>query len=210
LGIEQGSQDDPDDFAAARLALRKAIAHFDEGAVSRDECGRFAEGKPQFEKLSLGKAEKWLVDAARDAGLDIGGFEHEITNEFVNHVINHHGNAKTEAARGLVAIGTEDFLRIPDVIRSPDFAIIGARRRGGDFMIYAKEMEDGTTLYLEEVLSGRNNRTLRGKTMYKFAGIPDVETMVSIITNRDKTDISKAKMIVGTGSQPGDKAVETI
>jgi len=165
-------------------------------------------GKNGLKKTHLGKAEKWLVDEARKVGLDIEGFEHEITNEFVNHVRKNHGNEKTEAARGTVAIKEADFGKIAEIVMEPDFVIVGARRKNEDFMIYVKGMENGTVLYFEEVLRGRTNRSLRGKTMYKLKGNVSRESIINIVTNKGKTDISKAKIAVGTGGQSRGGAVK--
>jgi hypothetical protein len=65
----------------------------------------------KLQKIPMGKVEKWLVDEAKEVGLDINGFEHEITNEFVTHVMNNHGNEKTEKNRGQIAIKQDDFIR---------------------------------------------------------------------------------------------------
>ena len=35
-----------------------------------------------FKKISIGKADEWLVKYAKNAGLDIKNFEHEITSDF--------------------------------------------------------------------------------------------------------------------------------
>jgi hypothetical protein len=42
------------------------------------------ENKP-FEKESIGKAAKWLVNNAKEIGIDIKGFEHEVTNYFIEN-----------------------------------------------------------------------------------------------------------------------------
>jgi len=159
----------------------------------------------RIEKISMGRVEKWLVDEARTVGLDIEGFEHEITNEFVNHVMNRHGNAKSEAAYGQVAIKQDDFGKIPELVREPDFLLIGAKRNGKDILVYAKKMLDGTTLYLEEILRGKKNQTLRGKTMYKRKGdINEINLEVAVRQN-GKTDLSKAKIISrGGGHSPSE------
>jgi len=153
----------------------------------------------KFEKQRIGTVSKWLVDEAKKAGLDIDGFEHEITNEFANHVLNRHGNENGEASKGMIAIKEADFGDIPEIVKAPDYVIIGARRKNEDFVIYAKKTESGTMLYFEEVLRGRGNRTLRGKTMYKRKGDLDKETFISIVTNRDRTDVSSARIVRGAG-----------
>jgi len=159
----------------------------------------------RLKKTSLGKVEKWLAGEARKVGLDIDGFEHEITNEFVNHVTNRHGNAKSEAAYGQVAIMKSDFDKIPELVRKPDFLVVGATRNDKDILVYARKMLDGTTLYIEEVLSGKNNRTLRGKTMYKRKGDISEKNLEIVIKQNGKTDLSNAKIISrGGGHSPSE------
>ena len=84
-------------------------------------------------------------------------------------------------------------------MKRPDYAIVGAKRNNRYIIIYAKKMNDGTTLYFEEVLSGRNNHTLRGKTMYKRKDDIGKETALSVVTSRYKTDVSGAKIVAGAG-----------
>jgi len=138
--------------------------------------------------------------------LNIDGFEHEITSEFVAHTIKKHGNEKIEMSRGQIAVKESDFDKIPEIVKNPNIAIIGAKRNSKDMVIYAKEIQDGTTLYFEEVLSGNKNKTLRGKTMYKRQGGIEKEKLINIITNREKTNVSKAKIIVGAGGYSGVEA----
>jgi hypothetical protein len=135
--------------------------------------------------------------------LDIAGFEHEITDEFVAHTLKNHGNEKIEKTRGQVALKESDFGNIPDIVKKPDIAIVGAKRNNKDMVVYAKKMRDGTTLYFEEVLGGRKNKTLRSKTMFKRKDGLDREKLINVVTNKEKTDISKAKIVLGSGSQPG-------
>ena len=71
----------------------------------------------KIEKASIGKAEKWLVDAAKNVGLDIDGFDHEITNEFINHVMKRHSNETTEKGSGQVVVKKDDFDKIPALFR---------------------------------------------------------------------------------------------
>jgi len=155
--------------------------------------------KRQFGKTTLGKAEKWLVEAAKKAGLDIGDFEHETTNDFVSHVMNRHGNEAIESARSQVAIKSMDFGRIPEIVMDPDYVMVGARRKNEDIVIYAKKMEDGTAFYIEEILRGNHNRTLRGKTMYKRKGNIDEKMFETLAGQNGKTDLTKAKIVVGRG-----------
>jgi hypothetical protein len=162
----------------------------------------------KLQKIPMGKVEKWLVDEAKEVGLDIDGFKHEITNEFVTHVMNNHGDEKKEKSRGQIAIKQDDFNKIPDILRKPDITIVGAKRKNENIIIHAKKMEDGTTVYLEEVLTGRTNRTLRGKTMYKRKGDVDEESLKSVVTMNEKTDLSGAKIVIGGGGHSPSGAVK--
>jgi len=85
--------------------------------------------------------------------------------------------------------------------------MVGAKRNGKCIVIYAKKTNGDTLLYFEEVLSGRNNRTLHGKTMYKRKGDIGKEAVLNVVTSRYKTDVSGAKIVVGAGGQTSDEAV---
>jgi len=161
-----------------------------------------------LEKVSLGSAEKWLVDEAKKVGLDIDGFEHEITNEFMRHVMKKHGNEKAEAFRGQIAVKQDDFGKIPEIIRDPDFAIVGVKTAGRDMIAYAKKMPDGATLYLEEVLSGKRNKALRGKTMFKHKSALNEGGFYRMISNGNGVDMSNAKVLaMGRRRQSGSPTI---
>jgi hypothetical protein len=142
--------------------------------------------------------------------LDIAGFEHEITDEFVAHAIKNHGNEKIEKTRGQIAVKEDDFRRIPEIIKSPDYVIVGGKyitgkSKGKDFFAYAKKLDDDTTHYFEEVLDGKKNRSLRGKTLYKQKGTTDEQKFFNIVSNNKTVNLSKAKTIslTATGGYPG-------
>jgi len=147
----------------------------------------------------MGKVENWLVEDAKKTGLNIEGFEHEITRKFMTHVLDEHGDTKKEAARGQIAINVKDFEKILDIIQSPDYVLFGGKytkgdTKGNDFIVYAKEMTDGTTLYYEAVLPGKRNKKLRGKTMYKRKNIMDKQKFLNIVSNTDGVDVSNAEI----------------
>jgi hypothetical protein len=97
---------------------------------------RGQENLNQLKKWSLGKAAKWLVDHAKEIGIDIDSFEHEITDYFKSHVIKNHGNPEKEKARGQIAINKNDFEKIADIVGNPNLAMIGAKRDGKDVFYY--------------------------------------------------------------------------
>jgi hypothetical protein len=152
--------------------------------------------RPQerLEKIKIGKVEPWIVQNAKDVGLNIEGYEHEISNYFIRHVLKNHGDEKKEAARGNMPIRDEDFGGIPAIIKKPDYTIFGTKRNDEDRIIYVKNLPDGTMFYLEEILTGKSNRTLRGNTMYKTKKILDEKGIIANIGMNGKTDLSKIKI----------------
>jgi hypothetical protein len=147
-----------------------------------------------LEKVTIGKVESWIVQNASEVGLNIEGYEHEISNYFIRHVLKNHGNEKKEAARGNLPIHGDDFDRIPSIIKEPDYAIFGAKRNKEDRIIYAKNLEDGTMFYFEEILTGKSNKSLRGRTMYKTRKILNLDGVLANIQMNRKTDLSEIKI----------------
>jgi hypothetical protein len=111
-----------------------------------------------FEVTVLGGPEPWLVEAAASIGLDLSGLTHEITTYFVNHGIKRHGNAETEKAQGQVAVTAADIERIPDIVKSPDCAVIGIKRHKETLIAYSRRFDDGTAIYYEEVLNSKKKQ----------------------------------------------------
>jgi hypothetical protein len=108
----------------------------------------------------IGKPEKWLIEAAWGIGLDFSKLTHETTDELIRHSMKRHGDPKVH---GAAAIVLSDFERIPDIIKRPDHAVIGALRKGSLLNAYVKIYEGATFLYFEDVLQSRRNKALRGK-----------------------------------------------
>jgi hypothetical protein len=147
-----------------------------------------------LEKVTIGKVEPWVVQNASEVGLKIEGYEHEISNYFIRHVLKTHGDEKKETARGNMPIHGDDFDRIPSIIKNPDYAVFGAKRNKEDRIIYAKNLEDGTMLYFEEVLTGKSNKSLRGRTMYKTKKTLNFNGILANIQMNRKTDLSEIKI----------------
>jgi len=162
------------------------------------------ERNKHLKKWNIGKTAQWLVDHAREAGIDIVGFEHKITNFFKNHVLKEHGNLEKEKSKGQIAINEDDFEKISDIVENPDHAMIGAKREGKDVLYYVKKMDDGTILYVENIINDKNNKELLGKTMFKREKNVTKDKFKNIVSMNNRTDISKAKIVnpVGTGGDP--------
>ena len=170
---------------------------------SKEEYNEYLNGQnekeKEFSKITIGKTEKWLVDSIKKIGLNIEEFSHETTSHFRNHVLDRHGDEVKEAKLGQIAIKKEDFDKISEIIKSPDYVIIGGKYKEGefkgrDFIAYAKKMKDGTMLYYEVVL-GKKKKTIRGKTMYKHKDDIDEQKFLNIVKSGDKIDSSNLKII---------------
>jgi len=159
-----------------------------------------------FEKNIIGRPGQWLVTAAEAAGLDITGLSHEVTIDFIRHGIKRHGNAEKEKAQGQSPVTLADIDRIPDIVKSPDCAIINIKRNKETLIAYSKKFKDSTVIYYEEVLNSKRNKALRSKTIYKKMGTVNNGTFLRIVSNNAHTDISKIKMVVGAGGNPGREA----
>lgn len=160
----------------------------------------------QLETTPIGPPARWLIEAAADIGIDIAGFAHETTNYFRNHSLKRHGNEKAEQALGQLPVTAADFARLPDIVSSPDCAILGIKRHEEILIAYAKKMGDWTAVYYEEVLNSRKNTALRSKTLFKKKGTVTTEKFINIIANNAHTDLSGVKIVVGAGGHPGGEA----
>jgi len=160
------------------------------------------EKNNRFEKWSIGEAAKWLIDNAKEAGINLDGFVHEVTNYFIHHVKKEHGNPDKEKTRGQIAVTEDDFLKISEIINNPDYAMIGVKRNNQNILYYIKRMNDGTTLYVEEVID--KNKSLRSRTMFKRKNDVDREKFINIVSMNKNTDTSKSRIVspLGTGSNP--------
>ena len=145
-----------------------------------------------LEVKKMGKPEKWLIEAATDIGLDYSRLTHETTNDLIDHSIKRHGDRRFH---GSATITLADFERIPDIIKAPDYAAIGTIRKKTLINAYAKIDNGITYLYFDVVLTGRKNKALRGKTLYKITRALSFEEVLKKVTRNGKTDISKAKVL---------------
>jgi len=152
-----------------------------------------------FNKTVLTKPQKWLIEAAADIGLDYSELSHEVTKQFLDHIIKRHN-------QGNLAIVEKDYQKLPGIVKAPDMAIIGATRGKKVFNAYAKRIDEETYLYFDEVLYSNRNKALRGSTFYKIKKRLDMDNLIKIITMNGKSDISKAKKFIAAGGHPGREA----
>ena len=159
-----------------------------------------------FNKTVIGKPEKWLIEAAAEAGLDYSKLSHETTNDLIIHSFKRHGDRNTH---GEATITDADFDHILDIVKNPEYAVIGAIRKQALINAYAKHINGMTYMYFEDVLISRKNKALRGVTLYKITRLLPFEVFFNNVTRNKKTDVSKAavyeakKNVQTAGGNPG-------
>lgn len=96
-------------------------------------------------------------------GLDLNGYQHEITSHEVKHALKQHGG-DSERLRGQIPITREDFSLLPEITRPENIVGVEKGKRKQDIILYEKRV-NGHILAVEEVLVGR--QTLRFLSMRK-------------------------------------------
>ena len=62
-------------------------------------------------------------------------------------------------------------------------------------LFYSKKIDDGSTIYIEDILNSKKNKALRSKTLFKKKNDVDEKTLLEIASGNVKTDISKIKTV---------------
>lgn len=145
-------------------------------------------------RAMLGETSDWLVEAARDAGLDLAGFQHVIDAPGVRHVVKNHGDAVKETARGQVAVTDEDFRALPALLAAPDRIAFGAKdKTGKDLILTAKAQADGSTLVIEQVRTGKKHLALW--SMWRVPGTIDDARLGKLADPNVRNDAGALKIV---------------
>ncbi len=145
--------------------------------------------------ISFGdKVQDWIVNLAKEVGLNISGFRYRIDKGFENHTIKEHGNKKSEESRGQNAVTQKDLEKINYVIDNPDFAVAGIKHNGEDSIILIKNDSNGGSILVEEILKGEKNRALNSKTYWIMKNPVQKKMITNILKNNGRYDVSKIKI----------------
>lgn len=135
-----------------------------------DLVSRVRADKTLKESIDIIPVAPEAVAEAAAHGLDIEGYTHSIDSSAVNHVINRHGDAKTEANRGQIGITDSDFSAIADVANNPDAVVYGTKAPNGrEQVVSIKRLGDGTLMVLEDQRTGKNKLALTSMRRYPAA-----------------------------------------
>jgi hypothetical protein len=109
-------------------------------------------------KVSLFPAQPKIIEAAKQNGIDVSGYLHEVDNYAIKHSLNDHANDPMPLTKN-------DLSLIPDILKNADKVEYSKKNKQGlDSFLYTKKY-NGATYYVEEVRTG--TKTLNLKTMYK-------------------------------------------
>ena len=126
--------------------------------------------KSNVDRAYLGKVPDRVVRQVQaDTGLDIRGFGVMMNGNDVRHILQSHGDAATEAARGQAAVTAEDVARIPEVLSSPDRIYLSEQldAKGRKALVFEKKIGD-EYITIQGVSNGKN--VLQTDTLYKTKG----------------------------------------
>lgn len=172
------------------------------------------------EKINVGGISTKLQKDAQANGIDLSEYIHELDVSGTRHAFKNHGDNKSEAARGQIAISDEDFENIPNIVNDYDSVEFGeADKKSTPLIKYRKNFNDGTTYYVEEIRTKHNKLTI--KTMYKtkkasnsgiFAEINPQRSVYTsnIIISSNSTDFNPIDFIndLDKGGQMDEKLKE--
>ena len=100
--------------------------------------------------------------------LNLAGYSHILDNFGILHTFKKHGDIKSEALRGQIAIETYDFAQIPIIISDADEISSGEKNNKGNILIkYTKAIDGIKYFYVAEIRTGRKEIVIQ--TFYKRA-----------------------------------------
>ena len=130
-------------------------------------------------KKVLSAASNRLIADLKDKGVDISPeYNHTIDNNAINHALNRHPSDK-EKEQGQIPLTEKDIENVNDVIDNYDEIKTEKNSRGQDIIIYKKRYTDGTTLYVEEVRTGRKELAMASMRKQRSRKLTDADDLKS-------------------------------
>jgi hypothetical protein len=176
-----------------------------------EEVIKLSEENGTFkDKFAWGKVKDYfLIEQANKNNLNIDeNYEHDIDASAIKHIHKRHGSQDKEAKRGQIAIDDNDIKAIPYIVNNYDYLIFGAKnKQDRDAIIYAKNL-DGTTVYVEEVRTGK--KTLSANTMWKFKNAISPKSLSANIGEHLQTANSDSLKIIPNPNLKVNKIPPTV
>ena len=160
-----------------------------------DLVRRVRADKGLREQVDLMPVADVAVAEAAEHGLDIAGYTHMLDSSAVNHVLNNHGNAASEAARGQIGITDSDFTAIINALENPDRVIYGSQNNARKEQIaYVSKLNDGSLLVLQEQRVGKHKLALM--SMRKYPATVDDGSIIRTLLPNARSDGGNGLSIV--------------
>jgi len=115
-----------------------------------------------YGKVDKGEAAKLKAKT----GLNLEGYEYELTLSDIRHIYKRHGNEKLENEIGQIAVQASDIALIPEIVRNYDDVRLSSKKSGDgrNVLIYTKVI--GNKYYYFESVGAKEEKVLQPKTMY--------------------------------------------
>lgn len=152
------------------------------------------QGRDSFEDYLPVSDE--LVSKAKELGLDIKGYVHVVVDDSFGHLENRHG-PKTETRDDQIPLTEREYLRIPEVVSFPDNVERGGKTKTNNLntLVYSKSFEDGTTIIVEEIRTGRKKLKLQSAYKRKVTPIRhDSEESPALRPERPGVNLSEGSV----------------
>ncbi len=144
--------------AASRLATGKNNII----ARTKDDIVAFVRNalrkKGGSERLYMGTIPDSAAQTVMEStGVNVAGYNAILQGSVVQHIFNHHGNERTEAARGQRAVTPDDFPLISQVLAAPDSVALSpdTDAYGRQVLIFEKQIGDNIVT-AQAVTDGRH------------------------------------------------------
>jgi len=185
----------------SRLNNDIQIYYARKAAQTREDIQRVIDAAKQPsghapQKADLGPVADWVAQAVKDKlGVDVSDYRHILDGSAVRHIITNHYNARAEARRGNIALTDADLLALSQLLETADKVIFGTKNNlHKDQIVYLKHMPDGSTLYLEEIRSGRGE--LAAVSARKYPATIRAESILSTLNPHVQDDSGNALTVV--------------
>jgi predicted GNAT family acetyltransferase len=179
--VEQIQESNPD-------TQLRTFSYFDGKIKNLIEIAKIRSNKLVKQKINTVSPE--LANDLQKAGIDVDeNYVHTIDNFSIAHALKQHGNGKSEALKGQIALSDSDFEMIPDIVENYDGIEFAKNKRGQDIIKYFKTFEDGITYYVEEVRVGRKELSMLTMYKKKLTGEPMPENSSEALTSETAPDL---------------------
>ena len=155
-GVQDPFSDGYRDLASLSTTLRSFVKKTADGRSSRDPF------------LTLGRLNSQHRQSLKSIyGDDLVNYQFTVDQSAIKHILQKHGNLRTEAARGQLAVEIDDFTILPRIVNAPDsIEDAGVTSVGRSAVKFSKRIGDIVYYAVFEV-RGKKRRMVALQSMWK-------------------------------------------